>query len=359
MIRTTVMGVGLVLAACVTTEEAVSTATGALIEARCPRYGCDTNAATIGDGILFDELDLSGLPSAGGVRIGGAVLRDHTSVTLDVEGDRLVAHGVRDPLQRHTGDDLDGMMIWLFHAKGPGEPEELFWLHIRVILDQDPAALHFWAGAPIGLESYEVTALRSRHRPPEPEDFKIPMPGDFDITVCLGDLLETDWPGAAVHAAVVYQGDHLDAEHRRVEPPSSPTLFNLACVGTSMAKLHLLRHTEASAFAGGNYPTDRWQRTAMLKTLNADYCGTGDSFTIDGTPLRWQDSTGYMPSLGIAPGVPVKSVEAIWGSSGAVCLDQPRLHKRLEIEAYCDLPACGDVSDWTSRGHVISVNPPR
>lgn len=359
MNRTMIMvGVAGAFAACVTTDDVGSTSAALDIIPRCPRHGCDTNAATIGDGILFDELDLSGQPSAGGVRIGGAILRDHTSVTLGVQGDRLVAFEVGDPLRPpHTGDNLDGMMIWLFHGKGPGEPEEVFWLRIRVLLAQTTDAQTFWAGAQVGIETYDVAAWRSGHRPFVPDDLKVPV--DFDITVCRGELLESNWASAAIHTALLYQGDHLDARYRNVTAPASRTLFNLACMGTAMAKLHLLRHTDASNH-GGVYPTDFGQRTAMLKMLNADYCGTGESFTIDGHPLRWQDSTGYMqPALDLDPLMgEIETIEAIWGPTGAQCLDRPRHYKYREIMARCPLPACGDVSDWSARGHVISANPP-
>jgi hypothetical protein len=101
----------------------------------------------------------------------------------------------------------------------------------------------------------------------------------------------------------------------------------------------------------------------MLKMITADYCGTGFSFTVDGHPLRWMDSTTYpRPAINLnttLPPVDIVSVEAIWGPTGAVCLDVPRLYKRAYVMQQCALPACGDVqSNWWSRGHVISGNPP-
>jgi hypothetical protein len=374
MSRTLIMvGVaGVAFAACIPTEDAVSTSVGSTsasvgIELTCPRHGCDTNAATIGDGILFDELDLSHQPNAGGVRIGWAEKEDPPGlVELAIEGDKLVAFASGTGA-RYAGTDLIGLRITLFHAKEPGAPEEMFVLRINDVSTQDNS-LRFWAGAPDPVESYELMAWRTGHRPPTFEDYHNPPEvKDFDIRVCKGELLETAPSGARVgwldsrkYHALVYQGDHLDARNRKVTAPSSATLFNLACIGTAMAKLHLLRHTEVNNYVG--YPTSFQQRTAMLKMLNADYCGDGQSFTVDGHPLRWQDSTGYMqPPLNLDTTISapeITSIEAIWGPAGAQCLNVPRYYKRHEIMAHCSLPPCEEGPYWPGLGHVISGNPP-
>jgi ADYC domain len=331
------------------------TATGS----RCPSWGCDTNAATIGDGILFDEMDLSGAYNAGGVRIDSATLQDTTPVALGVEGDRLVAIDLADSSRVYRGAELTRMIVKLYYAPSPGDlniPEERIELRINaVITTQASDALTFWEGADDKVETYDIAARRES-RPP-------PKPGDFDIRICKGDLLESvGWPDITSHGALVYAGDHLDAWSRTVEAPVSPTLFNLACAGTAMAKLHLLRHTEASNY-NGLYPTAIPDRTAMLKMINADYCGDGRSFTIDGQPLRWQDNTGFAQrplSLDTTAGGDIWSIEAIWGPSGAICLDIPRRFKPAHILANCEIPKCGfwDILGWASLGHIISGNPP-
>jgi hypothetical protein len=351
--------VGLVSAAlsgCLPGEEPASTGTVTAASTACPAWACDTNAATVGDGIIFDELDLAGARNAGGVRIGSARLWDLTPVSLVVERDRLVAVGLADPHRRYTGTELDGMIIVLWYQPAPGSPEEEIDLLMNAVFPvQGADPLTFWSGNPDPVESYEIRARRAKYPPPEKDS--------FPILVCKGDQLgDEPWPATKIHSALVYQGDHLDAWYRKVSAPASPTLFNLACAGTAMAKLHLTRHTWASNYSGA-YPTDLGQRTAMLKMITADYCGTGFSFTVDGHPLRWMDSTTWpRPAINVDTTVPPKdivSVEAIWGPTGAVCLDVPRLYNRAYVMQQCAPLPCGDVrSDWRSRGHVISGNPP-
>ncbi|MCA9700567.1 MAG: hypothetical protein KC431_23780, partial [Myxococcales bacterium] len=76
----------------------------------------------------------------------------------------------------------------------------------------------------------------------------------------------------------------------------------------------------------------------------ADYCGTGHSYTADGTPMDWENQGGT-----VVPGGP-GDLEAYWNANGALCLDQPRLVDPAEVD--CSLPSCDDFSlddgEWTS-----------
>ncbi len=124
--------------------------------------------------------------------------------------------------------------------------------------------------------------------------------------------------------------------------------------------MHLMRHTRAGSFlANGSlaYDTTLKERTAMLKMFTADYCGTGQSFTVDGMPLSYDDSNHwYRYASGYS------SQEALWSSEGAVCLDNPRMYTKNEVDMACGrvLPACGDFRDpsypWTWGAHVMSAN---
>jgi hypothetical protein len=121
---------------------------------------------------------------------------------------------------------------------------------------------------------------------------------------------------------------------------------NVACVGTALAKLFLLRHTQASQLV----PTTPGERQAMLKMLTADVCGDGQSFTVHGQPLYWADAKGItrLPDARWR-------VEAVWSEHGAVCINQPRRPElAAAIEQQCGpLPRCTS----SSRGYVISANP--
>ncbi len=51
----------------------------------CPYWGCGANSATVGDGLVFDELDSSGVqPNRGGLTVVGSRLPDGRAVQLKV-----------------------------------------------------------------------------------------------------------------------------------------------------------------------------------------------------------------------------------------------------------------------------------
>ena len=72
-----------------------------------------------------------------------------------------------------------------------------------------------------------------------------------------------------------------------------------------------------------------------------------------GQPLLWADAKG-ITKFATAPG----SIEAIWNSGSAVCLDTPRRPELASaIRARCPRLSCGGVATPAGRGHVISANP--
>ena len=124
--------------------------------------------------------------------------------------------------------------------------------------------------------------------------------------------------------------DRYDARTKTVrETGGDDTWFNIACAGTAIAKLHLLRHTWA-ADRDGAHPTTVDQRQALLKLLAADYCGTGKAFTVEGQPLaysfdqRWARAVDWNGAA---------SVDAVWDANHAVCLRTPRLADRFPVRA--------------------------
>ena len=257
---------------------------------------------------------------------------------LAVSQDHITGIEMAPPFFTLEGPDLQGVTLWISDAE-----HELF----KVVIDSvSTQALHFWTGPAQSVEAYELSYLRV-----DPPD-----PGGSFAYVCSGQGTESDplW-GGAPHAAIVFSGDDIDLDHVTVAPPP-PDLLQVGCPGSTHARMHLSRHTEASNH-DGQFPTTLDQRQAMLKMFSADYCGTGESFTTDNYPLRWIDSTGWQqPPLDLDPKHgQVSSIEAIWGPSGAVCLDTPRQVPRAQVP--CALPACGDVTGWATQGHVISANP--
>jgi hypothetical protein len=301
---------------------------------KCTDCPCKTQAL-IGE-TAIDEPALPPATSESGVKIEKVTTSAGALLELHISNDRLSAVETASPLRQHSGEDLVGLTLWMSTSH-----QELY----RVVIDS-VSHIDLWEGAPDPVEAYELTALRV-----EPPD-----PNGKPTFVCSGDGTFSDplW-GGLTHSAIVFTGDHLDIEHGAVTP-QQPGVFNLGCSGSVPAKIHLARHTEASNH-DGTFPTTLDQRQAMLKMLLADYCGTGQSFTSDNFPIRWLDNTGWpQPQLDLDPAHgEVSSIEAIWGPSGAICLDTPRETPRDKIQ--CVLPVCQSIVGWESRGHIISANP--
>lgn len=156
---------------------------------------------------------------------------------------------------------------------------------------------------------------------------------------------------AGANQAILFGGDRYDAERKAVTATGAAAAgwLNIACAGTALAKLYLMRHTEASQ----QVPTTRAERQAMLKMLAADVYGDGRSFTVAGQPLRWADAK-QITRFGAGAG----AVEAVWGEHGAVCLNLPRI-AALEgaIAAHGRRPPrCTDF-ERLPPGHVVSAHP--
>lgn len=165
----------------------------------------------------------------------------------------------------------------------------------------------------------------------------------------------SDDPHNLIGNAVIYQGDFYEPGYTvRTSAATGydDDTFNIACVGTTLSKLHLLRHTSASQ----GKPTDHLpppvdKRQALLRMFTADYCGAGHPFTHDGVPLHFgiDLSAGYDgllnprplppplgdPNAGISiptwtrftldPTAGLSTVDALWTGDGATCIGTPRL----------------------------------
>jgi len=142
-----------------------------------------------------------------------------------------------------------------------------------------------------------------------------------------------------LHNVYAFQGDIYDPIAKKVKSvPDSDPRFNLACGGTATAKMLLTRHARAGSIDDNNhtvYDTNDQQRTAMLKMLTADYCGTGHAFTVTGQRLAyadaWTEFEGWSED---------SELEAVWDARGARCLNTPRRGSYIveEIRQHCGLP---------------------
>ena len=334
--------------------------------ADCPEWGCGTNSPTIGDGIVFDELDSSQTQEdTHGIKIKSAILDDGNAVDLHVTRDLLSANRRNDhrPL---SDDELKRLTITLaIHRTTTGE---YFEFELR-ILEINMQILSFWAGRREAVPAYLIHARQTV--PSTPSNF-VPV---CKITATV--TTEPQWANAE-HYAVIFAGDRYHPAAKTVEDaPANTTWFNLACAATAPAKMHLMRHTNAGAGTDRAYATTIDERNAMLKMFTADYCGDGNNtgidgnmYTADGQKLLYGDSRGwYTPP----PGVPLFTVnssgalsparttmEALWTPRGVACLTTPRLVSRSNVRCAATIEPCKpeDIARWTSSKHVISVNPP-
>lgn len=341
----------------------------------CPDWGCGTNSATVGDGVVFDELDGSGLDT-GAVRITRAT-RYGQAVELHVVRHSLFAVATDGSESVYTYSQLNDTLIELTGTTSNGEVRS-YELRIDSVSDRH----RFWSGKSDVVPSYRISSR------PKDNNTGIRMP------ICKVSLPPGEVPSGSEHDAIVFEGDHYDAGAKTVTDSSSTTRFRLACVGTAPAKLHLMRHTRAGGWTqneevepGGlpSFYTPVASRQAMLKMFTADYCGTGRSFTVDGRPLKYGDKNRWYPgtptllSQGeLLPGDGV--LEALWDENGALCLEEPRLAfppstqttppiepvSRPDVEQECagrhDLPRCTGPAGLLSSGtevvwHVISALP--
>lgn len=273
----------------------------------CPVWRCGFNAAEV-NGRAIRELNLDGLANAEGLRIVGfiAPLGLLQSFKLGVEGDALVA---RSPLGATLrGNQLLGSIIFV------AQPGSLVPLPITILGHQK---IDSWAAGAPQVSTYtlvypDLNALLGVRN------------------VCTGDLLD-----ALTSAVTVIGGETYDLDTKTIQP-DRPRWLTLACAGSAAAKLRLMNYGPHSDFDGAGHPASLDQRQATLRMITADYCGTGHSYTQNGTALNWENASGTV----VSPGS-LGEVEAVWGANGALCLESPRLGP---VEVGCDLPACDDFS---------------
>lgn len=203
----------------------------------------------------------------------------------------------------------------------------------------------------------------------------------------------TSSPGipSMIGRAVIFRGDFYDDDPLTRGPgdydvrgpvAGEDDLFNIACVGSVISKLHFLRHTSAAvaSFEGMTsaqtkaMTTSIPQRQAMMRLLTADYCGIGHPFTRNGVPINLKLNSTYQPTF-LSSGT--SSREALWTGNGASCVSTPRLTKSLsaaaaqkfrdDINSTCTghgrpaPPSCPDISpgsEFVSGDYAMSMNPP-
>jgi hypothetical protein len=311
----------------------------------CPDWMC--NAATVGDGLVFDELAVDGpfpMMNIANLWVSRAEMNGRP-VRFRVQGDEVTVLPDKG-IGVATGPE--GLVLIVEHLNG-AQYELRFQRTVRV---------KFWV-APSGDVPYHEIRVRKIRQGTENGGAVGRSPeGEFKAALCAGTPDPAEGQ-EVTEMAVLFEGDRYDSRTKTVkEVEAGSRWFNVACAGTAMLKMHLLRYTRAGAAT----KIDVRQRQAMLKTLTADYCGDGRPYTVNAHPLIFTDALGVVPSSPLDLDLLRKkgaSVEAIWGPEGVVCLDVPRFVDRKEVDCSNRLvPPCGEIGDWKRRGGVLSLNPP-
>ena len=271
----------------------------------CPPWECGYNSAEV-NGRAIRELNLDGVANSDGVRIVGFAAPAGLlgNYKLAVEGDELVA---RDGMKTLRGAALIGATI---------------------VVDTAGLLKQAWAEGAAEVPSYtlvypDVGALL----------------GVRDV--CNGDPLTS--------SAVVLGGETYDLESKTVNPDQDRWL-TIACAGSAAAKLRLMNYGPQSDFDGEGHAATPAQRQATLKMLTADYCGGGESYTANGTPLAWENAAGTVQTS-----TKLGALEAVWSASGALCLEATRL---ADAAVDCELPSCESLGqDPLAQGEWITHLP--
>jgi hypothetical protein len=175
--------------------------------------------------------------------------------------------------------------------------------------------------------------------------------------------------------ALIFQGDLYDEETYQVSiTPTSYNqisnnpkgIFNIACIGSAISKLHLLRHTSASQGENisSNLQPDELQRQALLRLLTGDYCGTGNLFIQNGIPIHLEfNNSPYQPTTDSKFEIDnhSDSIDARWDHTGATCIGIPRLGVGVldQIKSTCKAVghALPDCARSAASSDAVSANP--
>lgn len=308
----------------------------------CPSWGCTGNSPVMGP-YSFHELDLAGSANDEGISI-ASVRRGGTAVRLALSrGRELVAATPQG--QVFAGAQLEGVVLSLDTPSGP------YQLVITKVHELATTQSAFWVGPPEPVETYELA-----YEDPSVPERLVPLCNHPPARELRPDGAPA-WNSAI--AAVLFGGDRYDAVHKEVtasSPEQAAAFINLGCAGSALAKMLYTRNTTAGSNA--LHWTSAAQRQAMLKMFTADMCGTGYSFTLPNTPLRWQNTLGWGNVVGDEP-----AFEAFWNEHGAMCLDDHRLGPVVAaaVQASCPLPACQGMAlagAWRPGAHVKTLLPP-
>lgn len=241
-----------------------------------------------------------------------------------------------------SGSQVVGSVFQIGH-KDPGEPDQFL-----TILEYH-YSVAYWLGPNEYIHSYEMTYNDDLLDPPS-----------SGTPLCPGPYTEPTSSHDAHRDVVFSTGERYNFTTRKIfdHGVDSQGWANIACFRDGPSKSYLLRRRPETP-DGEPYYTTVDERQALLHMFAADYCGDGSSFTYQGHPLEYEDTSGFITTQSLTA-----TSEAIWAPNGAVCLDTPRLdttYTKAAIEAKCEkvFPDCSDVqfNSWQNTHYFRSFTP--
>ncbi len=131
--------------------------------------------------------------------------------------------------------------------------------------------------------------------------------------------------GAAVPAqALVYEDISVDIKSGVISDRKHTLYF--ACIGAAVGK--------AGTWGYPAWDIGAEDFTGIVRSVRADYCGNGESWTKKGNSLQVEDVFGYNQFAD-----PSSKTEAMWSHKGALCLGTPRW---TGMYGYTDVLCNGD-----------------
>ena len=296
----------------------------------CPPEHCGVNASTLND-LSFGELHLvdgfnHGLANSSGLHISGFAASRGPGHILRADKGRLT---MSDGDQTLEGDDLVGSVITISSTTSD---------EITEVLIDGYRSVPSWTEDGFAIDQYQLEVLDS--------ETGVYQSACTDSNIAAGH--EAGWV-----VVITRERYSLDDIAIAASGPDANGWFNVVCLGHALAKMKLLGF-DPDPRANNPYSSSVSKRQATIKMLAGDYCGTGESFTRDGTPVYWQNQAGWSNNNPPAD----TRTESLWDLEGALCINTPRLGAEYldAIQSECAAagktlePCEGDMGTflWTS-----------
>jgi hypothetical protein len=361
-------------------KQCIKGSDGGTICTACDQWGCGSNTAEVA-GLPIGALHLVGLKNSAGFWIDPVLHKDNHEYDLRIEQGEIIGKGKAGKL---TGQGLVGSFFMLH---GPdlmiaGKPFRSWRVEIKNVAVVPLFAVRLPArrgkdtpyeyAFAYELELPELVDMRRQYVCPAVSTWGWEEHSAPRVVAGVGATPDVfpvlPWKKSSRYAVLV-KGETYAPSTATVTPHTrdGTRWFNIACVGTALAKMKLLGYDPETT---GRHATTWKQRQATLKMLTARYCKEQEklSFTQTGQPLVWQNMRQWFPSPSPAKnplpvltvpapksslpaattplGTTDDNVEAVWNQDGAICLNEPRRPEwsREEIIGACgvNIPRCDD-----------------